>query len=106
MKCRAMSRIYRNQPNAAQKKALYTVSDQRFFENLEKYNREAALIVLYILHFIFGFGQKRLKRFADKLSEMQDNIMRRYEADGEDIADICEIKLKDSGIDVERIIGE
>lgn len=100
MKCR----IYNNQPNAAQRKVLRSECVKEFDKLLSLYNREVALQVLYILRFDFGFGQERLKKFADKLAEMQNNTVHRYEVKDGEIPDICEIKLRDSGIDVKKIL--
>lgn len=100
MKCR----IYNNQPNAAQMKVLRAECVKEFDKLLSLYNREVALQVLYILRFDFGFGQERLKKFADKLAEMQNNTVHLYEVKDGEIPDICEIKLRDSGIDVKKIL--
>ena len=100
MKCR----IHNNQPNAAQRKALRSECVKEFDKLLAEFNREVALQVLYILRFDFGFGQERLKKFADKLAEMQNNTVHRYEVKDGEIPDICEIKLRDSGIDVDKIL--
>ncbi len=100
MKCR----IHNNQPNAAQRKVLRAECVKEFDKLLAEFNREVALQVLYILRFDFGFGQERLKKFADKLAEMQNNTVHRYEVKDGEIPDICEIKLRDSGIDVDKII--
>lgn len=100
MKCR----IHNNQPNAAQRKVLRAECVKEFDKLLAEFNREVALQVLYILRFDFGFGQDRLKKFADKLAEMQNNTVHRYEVKDGEIPDICEIKLRDSGIDVEEIL--
>lgn len=62
--------------------------------------------MLYILRFDFGFGQERLKRFSDKLAKMQITTIDRYEATDGDVPDICEIKLRDSGINVEEFLKE
>lgn len=100
MKCR----IHNNQPNAAQRKVLRAECVKEFDKLLAEFNREVALQVLYILRFDFGFGQDRLKKFADKLAEMQNNTVHRYEVKDGEIPDICEIKLRDSGIDVDKIL--
>ncbi|MEE1239750.1 MAG: hypothetical protein UHO61_07495 [Acutalibacteraceae bacterium] len=100
MKCR----IHNNQPNAAQRKVLRAECVKEFDKLLAEFNREVALQVLYILRFDFGFGQERLKKFADKLAEMQNNTVHRYEVKDGEIPDICEIKLRDSGIDVDKIL--
>ena len=100
MKCR----IHNNQPNAAQRKVLRAECVKEFDKLLAEFNREVALQVLYILRFDFGFGQDRLKKFADKLAEMQNNTVHRYEVKDGEIPDICEIKLRDSGIDMDKIL--
>ena len=102
MKCR----IHNNQPNAAQRKVLRAECVKEFDKLLAEFNREVALQVLYILRFDFGFGQGRLQKFADKLAEMQNNTVHRYEVKDGEIPDICEIKLRDSGIDVDKILGK
>lgn len=99
-------RINNNQPNAAQRKALRSECVKEFDKLLADYNRQVALQVLYILRFDFGFGQERLKRFSDKLAEMQITTIDRYEATDGDVPDICEIKLRDSGINVEEFLKE
>lgn len=102
MKCR----IYNNKPNAAQMKVLRQECIKEFDSLLAKYNRETALQVLHILHFQYGFGQKRLEEFADRLKSMQDGQIDRYELKETDTPWLCERQLIDSGIDVEKIIGE
>ena len=89
------------------KKQLDAVNDEcsrQFNQLLLKYNRESAIQIFYILHFYFGFGEKRLKRFSEKLSEMQREIQARYDARDEDIALVCETHLKQSGIDVSSLL--
>ncbi len=95
-------RINNNTPNSAQRKALRQECVKEFDKLLELYNRQVALQVLYILRFDYGFGQQRLKQFSDKLAEMQIKTIGRYDAVDEDVPDICEIKLRDSGIDLKE----
>ena len=99
-------RINNNQPNAAQRKALRAECVKEFDKLLSDYNRQVALQVLYILRFDFGFGQERLRRFSEKMKEMQITTIDRYEATDGDVPDICEIKLRDSGINVEEFLKE
>ena len=106
MKCRAVSRIYKNQPNAQQQKVLKQETLREFNKLLAQYNREVALQVLYILRFDFGFGQERLNRFSDRLAEMQLKTIDRYEVKDEDIPSICEIKLRESGINIDGFLKE
>ena len=97
-------RIYNNQPNAAQRKALRAECVKEFDKLLELYNKQVALQVLYILRFDYGFGQQRLEQFSKHLAEMQINTIGRYDVIDEEVPDICEIKLRDSGIDVKKIL--
>lgn len=99
-------RINNNQPNAAQRKALRAECVKEFDKLLADYNRQVALQVLYILRFDYGFGQERLKRFSDRLAEMQITTIDRYEATDGDVPAICEIKLRESGINVEELLKE
>ena len=102
MKCR----INNNQPNAAQRKVLQNECVKEFDKLLALYNRQVALQVLHILRFDFGFGQQRLKQFSDKLAEMQVKTIDRYDATDGEVPDICEIKLRESGIDLKELLKE
>ena len=97
-------RINNNQPNAAQRKALRAECVKEFDKLLELYNKQVALQVLYILRFDYGFGQQRLEQFSKHLAEMQINTIGRYDVIDEEVPNICEIKLRDSGIDVKKIL--
>lgn len=104
MKCRV--HIEKNTPNAAQRRALQKMVGTEFNELLDRYNRDANLQYLYVLHFTFGFGQKRLQQAADALTEMQNDLDYRYELEHDDIAWLCEKKLIESGIDVKALLKE
>ena len=99
-------RINNNQPNATQRKALRAECVKEFDKLLADYNRQVALQVLHILRFDFGFGQQRLKQFSDKLAQMQIKTINRYEATDSDVPDICEIQLRDSGINIDELLKE
>ena len=77
---------------------------KQFAKLLDKYNYDAALQIIHILHFEFGFGEKRLQKFADSLTQMQKDQKERYELEDEDTPWICEVQLKRDGIDVEKIL--
>ena len=102
MKCR----IQDNRPNSAQKRALKKMVATEFNELLEKYNRDANLQYLYVMRFVFGFGQERLQKAAESLTEMQNDLDYRYELEHDDIAWLCEKKLEESGINVKALLKE
>lgn len=97
-------RIKNNKPNSAQRKALRQECVKEFDKLLSVYNKQVALQVLHILRFDFGFGQQRLKQFSDKLAEMQIKTIGKYEATDGEVPDICEIQLRDSGIDLTELL--
>lgn len=101
MKCRALNK---NEPTAAQRRALKHEVKKEFLKLLDHYNRETCIQILHILHFDFGYGQQRLEKFADKLAEMQTQQLERYELDEDDTTWLCEKQLKSDGIDVEKIL--
>jgi hypothetical protein len=78
---------------------------KEFEKLLDNYNYEAAVQVLHILHFEFGFGEQRLQRFANKLREMQREQRERYELQDEDTPWICEEQLRQNGIDFKRLMS-
>lgn len=98
MKC------FTKRPSAKQEKLIKQECRKEFAKLLDQYNREAAIQVLHILHFDFGFGEKRLYRFADKLNEMQRKQKETYELDFSDTAFICEKQLADEGFNIDKII--
>lgn len=77
---------------------------KQFQKLLDRYNYDAALQVLHILHFEFGFGEQRLQKFADCLTQMQKDQKERYELDDEDTPWICAEQLRRDGIDIQKII--
>lgn len=100
MKCR----LYKNEPTSAQRKALKAECVKEFNELLSRYNHQVAAQILYILRFDYGFGQKRLEKFADNLKKMQIDLEDKYEM-GEDCTWwLCEQKLIESGIDVKELL--
>lgn len=79
---------------------------KQFYLLLDKYNYEASVQVIHILHFEFGFGEKRLKRFAELLNQMQQEQKERYELENEDTPWICEEQLRQSGIDFKKLMSD
>ena len=91
-------RLNSNKPNSKQKRALKEECRREFYNLLEHYNKQVALQVMHILHFDYGFGEKRLMDFFKKLKAMQSRHIERYEVKEDDVPSICEIQLRDDGI--------
>lgn len=99
-------RLNKNEPTATQRRALKKVVATEFNNLLDRYNHDTALQVLHILHFDFGFGQSRLQKFADKLTEMQKDQRERYELTDDETPWLCEKQLKEDGIDLNELLKE
>lgn len=99
-------RITKNEPTPEQRKVLRGEVKKEFNKLLAMYNHDTALQVIHILHFDFGFGQQRLQKFADKLTEMQIAQKERYELADEDTPWLCERQLEESGINIKMLLGE
>lgn len=79
---------------------------EKYFNTLlDKYNRNFLLQMLCVLHFVYGFGQKRLVEFVVKFHEMQENEIGKYELENSETPWLCEKLLTDAGIDVEGILN-
>lgn len=98
MKC------FTKRPTAKQDKLIKQECRKEFYNLLNQYNRESALQVLHILHFDFGFGEKRLYKFVEKLNEMQRVQKETYLLEDSDTAWICEKQLRDAGLNVDKIL--
>ena len=100
MKCRASKKLNNKQQGIIEREVA-----AEFNRLIDRYNMDSAMQVLHILHFDFGFGMKRLQRFADRLTEMQARQKRRYELGDEDTPWLCEKQLKSERIDVGALLG-
>lgn len=100
------ARIRKNEPTAAQRKALRQECVKEFDALLANYNKQAAIQVLHILRFDYGFGHKRLKEFSDRLKALQDRTTVKYELESGDTIWLCQKELEESGIDLKEFLEE
>lgn len=61
-------------------------------------------LILFVLHEEFGFGKDRLTRFMKKLVSVNDELVDYYKMS--DAEFICKEKLKQIGMDVEKLNEE
>lgn len=78
--------------------------ERQFAELLEKFNRQAAIQILYVLHTKYGFGQARLEAFTQKLAAVQKGLETRYDLKRDDTPWLCETKLREDHIDVDKLL--
>jgi hypothetical protein len=77
---------------------------KQFIKMIDTYNYDAACQILHILHFEFGWGQKRLQQFSDSLKKMQEEQKERYELADDETPWLCEEQLRRDGIDIRQIL--
>ena len=80
------------------------VFDQEVQKQLAEYDRrnaaEVDAIALWILHEMFGFGEKRLRAFYDSFHNELAALLDRYKMEKSDAVWLCTYKLKECGIDI------
>ena len=99
-------RINNNKPTAAQRKTLRQECVKEFETLLGTFNRDVMIQLIYLFHFKYGYGQKRLENLTNDLKEALQSIHVRYELSENDTPWICEKKLKDNGINVDALLEE
>lgn len=99
-------RINKDEPTAAQRQALKKECVKEFNGLLAIYNQQAAIQVLHILRFDYGFGYKRLKEFSDRLKSLQDRTTVKYELEQGETVWLCKKELEESGIDLKEFLEE
>ena len=99
-------RFRKEEPTAAQLKALRAECVKEFNKMLNVYNRQAVIQILHVLRFDYGFGQKRLEKFAEKVLQMLVRQEIKYELPPEDTVWLCEKQLIESGINIDKIFGD
>lgn len=99
-------RITKNQPNAAQRKVLKAECVKEFDTLLENFNHDVMVQLLYLFHFKYGFGQKRLKQLNKDIAQALEGLHARYELSVNDTAWLCEKKLAEDGINIDELLKE
>lgn len=97
-------RVNFNRPNKEQKKLLREQCVIEFDKLLGNLDHDVFIQILHFFHFERGYGQKRLENLANDLAHALDGIHARYELSDNDTAWICEKKLREDHIDVDKLI--
>ena len=89
-------------------KALRDEIRTQCLEQTEQYEVQLDVVTLYTLNQVFEFGKDRLERFYTEMFKLRQEMKERY-GNGEDegMGDFAMyIKLKEKGIDVEKMYEE
>ena len=96
------ARPYNGGMTAEQRKIMKAEIRRELAEHDRKHAYEIDAIVLWVLMDVFGFGEKRLKRYFDEFGKQLNALIKYYEMNEEDEAWLCSDKLKQAGIDLDK----
>ena len=99
-------KIFGTKFTAAEQKAI----DMEVKRQLAEYDRKHAIEIealnAWIMRELFGFGEKKLKRYHDEFYSEMKALIDRYEMPDKDAPWLCTRKLKEKGIDLEKWVKE
>ena len=96
-------KIFGAQLTSAEKKALDMEIKRQIAEYDKKHKLELQALILWELHEQLGFGVKRLKDFYNKFDISIDEMIERYNLEDDDRLWLCTYKLKEIGLDIEKL---
>lgn len=103
---KAKGKVFGATFTANEQKAMNIEIEKQLAEHTRRHAIEIESMVLLVLHEQFGFGLTRLMRFSENFEPHLENLIAKYEMDDTDKAWLCTHKLKEYGIDVEKIYAE
>lgn len=87
---------------AAERKVMHNEIKRQLAEHDCRHAKEIDAIVLWVLREIFGFGEKRLRKYFDEFGRQLNRLIEYYSMGEDDEAWLCSRKLKEAGIDFEK----
>ena len=100
-----MKSNYTNSPKDW-KKIVEREVNKQMSEAVLNEERDLMALVLWVLHTEYGFGKKRLERFAEEFHEKLKELSDWYVMDSTDQVFLCRRKLKEYGVDVDELVKE
>ena len=85
--------------SANEKKLIQTEINKQCIEYEKMHEAELVCRSLWVLHFCFGWGAKRLTKFFNAYHEEVAELVKHYELDPSDDCWLCMKKLHDAGFD-------
>ena len=85
------------------------LEESRRIRELDEKASEVAIntMILSVLHISFGFGRKRLLKFASEFCKVYDEYRKRYSEDVDDIIYAMQLHLeRETGINIENLKEE
>lgn len=98
--------VYGAYLSATEKRAMDKEIKRQLAEYDARHKLEFQALILWQLHEQFGFGKKRLKRFYYNFDKAIDSLIDRYKLNDTETTWICTLRLKEIGIDIEKLDEE
>lgn len=92
-----------NRMTVKEKRAMEIEIRKQIGENLNSMSSDLISIVLWQLHEQLGFGKKRLLRFYEGFAPSLRALVDYYDISDSDQGFICKHRLKEIGIDVDKM---
>jgi len=86
----------------AQKQILLQEANKQCIQYEQEHEAELVCRSLWILHSVFGFGEKRLTRFYKAYHKEVAELVKHYEMSPADDCWLCMRKLHDAGFDFQE----
>lgn len=90
----------------AEKKAMDEEINRQILESDKRYSVESDAMVLWVMHVVFGFGKKRLRRYWEACFREHRNLREYFEFSEDDMGWLYSRKLKEIGVDIEAWYAE
>lgn len=84
----------------SEKKAMIHCINQQLAAAEARFYDDELAIILWALHETFGFGKKRLARFANNYKRYSEDLKQHYELRDDELPYVARLKLLDIGVDI------
>ncbi len=85
-----------------QNKAMNDEINRQIVESDRKFALENDAMVLWVMHIVFKFGKKRLKRYFDRCFQEHEDLRNFFQFDNDDMGWLYTRQLKEIGVDIEE----
>ncbi len=100
---KAGGRVYGADLTAAERRGMNLEIERQLAEHTRKHAVELEAMVLWVLHEQFGFGISRMQQFSENFEPLMVELITRYDMPDTDRAWLCTQKLKEYGVDLDRL---
>lgn len=99
---KSSGKIYGAKFTAAERKAMEIEIRKEIAVQMKENAKDIDSMILWFLHFEFGFGKKKLRRAYDRMEPMMKQLIEHYEMDDSEKGYLCRYQLKNYGVDIDE----